>query len=216
MEKYKRLRENRLPPKKIHSDFFLPLSANMLLKDPLVWVDCEMTGLGSEHHRLLEIAVIVTDGSLEQVIRGPEFIIHQPAEVLDQMNEWCKNQFGWRNAGNFDEGNLAAKSLKSLVTEAEAERQILDFLTPIVPEKKGVLAGNSVHADKAFLDKFMPKFMAYLHYRIVDVSTIKELGFRWKPEIMQGLKKKGKHRAMEDIKESIAELLLYKAEFFKS
>ena len=187
------------------------------IEDAMVWVDCEMTGLGvNQGHRLLEVAVIVTDKSLSRVIKGPELIIHQNEESLDGMNDWCKNMFGWRSRNDFDDDNLAAASLKSKISEEQAEEIIMEFLRPLVPEKKAVLAGNSVHVDRQYLEKFMPNFIDYLHYRIVDVSTVKELARRWSPKIAEQLPwKKGKHRALEDIEESIDELRFYQQNFFK-
>jgi len=186
-----------------------------MISDAFVWVDCEMTGLRAED-RLLEIAVIVTDKDLTQLIRGPDLIIRQTAEVLDGMNDWCKKQFGWRSPQDFDADNLAAKSLASEVTEEEAERQILAFLTPLVENGKGLLAGNTIHVDKRFIDKFLPKFSAFLHYRIIDVSTVKELVRRWQPEqFSRAPAKECKHRALDDIEESIKELQFYRTQCFK-
>ena len=187
-----------------------------IIEDALVWVDCEMTGLDVDKCRLLEIAVIVTDPSLETVIPGPDLVIHQPCEILDSMNEWCKGQFGWRSPSDFDQDKLAAACLKSQVSEADAETQILAFLSEHVAPGKGVLAGNTVHMDKRFLDKYTPRFSQFLHYRIVDVSTVKELCRRWNPEIYTNAPyKKASHRALEDIQDSINELAHYKKTFFQ-
>ena len=186
----------------------------MISDGALIWVDCEMTGLSSSD-RLLEIAVIVTDSTLTTVIPGPNLIIRQSAEVLDTMNDWCKKQFGWRSAADYDADNLAYKALKSEISEADAEGQILAFLRQHVPKGAGVLAGNTVHMDKRFIDKFMPNLSGFMHYRIVDVSTVKELCRRWSPEIFaQVPPKAATHRALDDILESIAELRFYKNSFF--
>jgi len=188
----------------------------MQIQDAMVWVDCEMTGLRPED-RLLEIAVIVTDKHMKQIIKGPDLIIHQNATTLNTMNDWCKRQFGWRSERDHDPDNLGAQSLKSTITEADAEERIIDFLTPLVEKGKGVLAGNTVHVDKRFIDKYLPKFSEWLHYRIVDVSTVKELVRRWQPDVLaRAPAKQAKHRALEDIEESIAELQYYREHSFKS
>jgi oligoribonuclease len=186
----------------------------------LVWVDCEMTGLGAPggvgSDRLLEIAVIVTDNDLSNVQKGPDLIIHQSRDVLGNMNDWCKTQFGWKADGNHDEGNLAAQSAASTVTEAEAEKQIIEFVSKHVGQGQGLLSGNTVHADKRFLEAYMPNFMKYLHYRILDVSTVKEICSRWYPEdFKQAPPKAYKHRALDDIEASIKELEFYRTAIFK-
>jgi oligoribonuclease len=182
----------------------------------LIWIDCEMTGLRVEEDVLLEIAVILTDDSLQHLVAGPNLVIHQSASQLDKMNEWCKRQFGWTSEADHDADNLAGKSLRSTVTVEAAEEEILKFIRQYnVVEKKGVLAGNSVHMDKRFIDKYMPRLSAYMHYRIIDVSTIKELCARWNPEIAKHAPiKKATHRALDDIVESINELKFYQQHFF--
>jgi oligoribonuclease len=186
----------------------------MITEGGLIWVDCEMTGLDAEKDKLLEIAVTVTDASLTNVIEGPSLIIHQDANSLDKMNDWCKNQFGWRSAEDHDVDNLGGRCLRSEVTEEVAESIILEFLEKHIARKSGVLAGNTVHMDKRFIDKYMPKLSAYMHYRIVDVSTVKELSKRWYPDV-SAPEKKAKHRAADDIKESIAELKFYQESIFR-
>ena len=185
--------------------------------DWLIWIDCEMTGLDVQEHVLLEIAVMLSSGDLKEVVEGPSFIIRQSAAKLDGMNDWCKRQFGWRSAEDFDADKLAAQSLRSTVTEKQAEEAILQFLRDNgVAEKKAVLAGNTVHMDKRFIDKYLPKLADYMHYRIIDVSTVKELCRRWKPEIFaKAPQKKATHRAMDDIKESIRELAFYQQHFLR-
>ena len=186
----------------------------------LVWVDCEMTGLGGPgsvgSDRLLEIAVIVTDSDLTNVHRGPNLIIHQSQATLANMGEWCKTQFGWRADGNHEAGKLAADVIASTVSEAEAERQVIEFVSQHVEPGKGLLSGNTVHADKRFLEAYMPSFLKYLHYRILDVSTVKEICSRWYPEdFAKAPPKSYKHRALDDIEASIAELHYYRTAIFK-
>lgn len=187
----------------------------------LVWVDCEMTGLpgpgGVAPHRLLEIAVIVSDNDLSNIRKGPSLIIHQSPEVLAQMNDWCKENFGWKETGDHVPGKLAADSAASTVSEVEAEKQIIEFVSKHVQPGKGLLSGNTVHADKRFLEAYMPAFMKYLHYRILDVSTVKELCSRWYPDdFTKAPPKAYKHRAMDDIEASITELQYYRTAIFKS
>jgi oligoribonuclease len=179
-----------------------------------------MTGLGQPGSvgtdRLLEIAVIVSDSDLQNIRHGPNIIIHQPASVLAGMNDWCKNMFGWTEDGKCVPGRLAHDSLNSTVTEAEAQRQIIDFVSQHVEPGKGLLSGNSVHADKRFLEAYMPEFMKYLHYRILDVSTVKELCSRWYPEVFARAPPKAyKHRALDDIEASIDELKYYRQNMFR-
>ena len=186
----------------------------------LVWVDCEMTGLGVPggvgNDRLLEIAVIVTDSDLSNVHKGPNLIIHQSDQVLANMNDWCKNQFGWKADGNHDADKLAAQVKASTVTEQEAEKQVIEFVSKHVAQGKGLLSGNTVHADKRFLEAYMPNFMKYLHYRILDVSTVKEICSRWYPEdFAKAPPKAYKHRALDDIEASITELKFYRESIFK-
>lgn len=186
----------------------------------LVWVDCEMTGLGVPggvgSDRLLEIAVIVTDSDLSNMHKGPNLIIHQSPEVLSNMNDWCKNMFGYSPDGNHVKGKLADEVSKSTVTEAEAERQVIEFVSKHVEPGKGLLSGNTVHADKRFLEAYMPNFVKYLHYRILDVSTVKEICSRWYPEdFAKAPPKANKHRALDDIEASIQELKFYQGAIFK-
>ncbi|KAI8646181.1 ribonuclease H-like domain-containing protein [Parasitella parasitica] len=179
-----------------------------MVKDPLVWIDCEMTGLDLKKDRIIEIAVLITDGDLNIVGKGPELVIHQPKHVMDNMNEWCLQHHG--NSG------LTQQVLDSKITIQEAEKQVYEFLKEHVPRGIAPLAGNSVHEDKKFLLKEMPSVADHLHYRIVDVSTIKELCKRWYPEDASGVVKKLTHRAMDDIIESIEELKYYRKHVFKA
>ncbi|ORY97617.1 ribonuclease H-like domain-containing protein [Syncephalastrum racemosum] len=179
-----------------------------MINNPLVWIDCEMTGLDIANDRLIEIAVLITDGDLRIAAEGPELVIHQPREVMDNMNEWCKEHHG--------ASGLTEAVINSKVSTADAQSQVLEFLKRHIPPGVAPLAGNSVHADKRFLEKEMPKIVDYLHYRIVDVSTIKELSRRWYPDIAKGVQKKNCHRALDDIKESISELEYYRQHVFVS
>ncbi|KAI8330243.1 ribonuclease H-like domain-containing protein [Chlamydoabsidia padenii] len=169
-----------------------------------------MTGLDLAKDYIIEIAVLITDGDLNIVAEGPDLIIHQSPAVMKTMNAWCVEQHG--------KSGLTAAVLESSITTKEAEQQVLQFLKHYLPGLKGhvPLAGNSVHADKQFLEKEMPLVMDYLHYRIIDVSTIKELTKRWYPEIANGLAKNNEHRALDDIKESIEELKYYRQHVFIS
>ncbi|KAI8579421.1 hypothetical protein K450DRAFT_242091 [Umbelopsis ramanniana AG] len=167
-----------------------------------------MTGLDLAKDHLIEIAVLITNGNLDIVAKGPELVIHQPKSVMDNMNDWCVEHHG--------ASGLTQQVLESTISVQEAEAQVLDFIVKHVPQP-GVaqLAGNSVHADKRFLEKEMPKVVEHLHYRIVDVSTVKELARRWYPDTYNALVKKGAHRAMGDIIESIEELQFYRQTIFK-
>ena len=176
--------------------------------DVLVWLDMEMTGLEPERERIIEIATILTDGNLTEIALGPELVIHQPDEVLAAMDDWNKKHHG--------ASGLVERVKASTVTEADAEAQTIAFINAHVPAKeRPVLAGNSIHQDRRFIHQYMPAFDKRLHYRMVDVSTIKELGRRWFPEITSKLpaKKEG-HRALDDIRESIDELRWYKQHLF--
>ena len=173
----------------------------------LVWLDCEMTGLDPEKERLIEIAIIVTGPQLVPRIEGPVLVIHQPDEVLDQMDKW--------NKGTHGRSGLIDKVKASTITESEAEAQILSFIAQYVPKSVSPLCGNTISQDRRFLVKYMPKLEAYLHYRNIDVSTFKELAKRWRPEVYNAFKKQQKHTALADVHESIDELEHYRAHFLK-
>ncbi|MCL4119376.1 UNVERIFIED_CONTAM: hypothetical protein GTU68_066952 [Idotea baltica] len=167
-----------------------------------------MTGLNIDEETIMEAAVIVTDSNLKTITEGPNLIIKVSDEKLDNMNDWCKKHHG--------ESGLTESCRKSEVTLSMAEDQILQFVAQHTEPGKAPLAGNSVHADKKFLDKYMPKLMKHLHYRIVDVSTVKELCRRWYPTQFESAPKKAlSHRALDDIKESILELKYYREAIFK-
>ncbi len=170
--------------------------------DNLIWLDLEMTGLDVERDRILEIAVIVTDSDLNILAEGPVFAVSQSPEQLAQMDAWNTRQ-------HYSSG-LVERVLKTGVTEAFAESEILHFLKQYVPQGKSPLCGNSIWQDRRFLARYMPELEAYFHYRLIDVSTVKELAKRWAPKVYGGFKKSSQHLALQDIKESIAELRHYR------
>jgi oligoribonuclease len=176
-----------------------PLEKNDL---NLVWVDCEMTGLDPERDRLIEIAVIVTGPNLEPRVEGPVFAIHQSDEQLALMDAW--------NRGTHGKSGLTDKVKASTITEAQAEEQILEFISKYVGKQQSPMCGNSIGQDRRFLVKYMPKLEAYFHYRNLDVSTLKELARRWKPEAYASFKKRQLHTALADVHESIDELAHYR------
>ncbi|KAI8320271.1 ribonuclease H-like protein [Martensiomyces pterosporus] len=175
---------------------------------PLVWIDCEMTGLDYDSDTIIEIACVITDGDLNVLEQGEDIVIHQPQEVMDAMNDWCKDHHGG--------SGLTEKVLGSKVTMAEAEHSVLGLVKRHCSKPRtAILAGNSVHADRAFLVRHMPRLTEHLHYRIVDVSSIKELARRWNPQAYKSApRKKEAHRALDDILESIDELRYYKEHMF--
>ena len=173
----------------------------------LVWLDCEMTGLDPEKERLLEIAIIVTGPHLTPRIEGPVLVIHQSDEQLNKMDAW--------NKGTHGKSGLIDKVKASTVTEAEAEAELLTFISRYVPRNGSPMCGNSIGQDRRFLVKFMPKLESYFHYRNLDVSTLKELAKRWKPEVYESFKKHQKHTALADVHESIDELEHYRAHFLR-
>ena len=179
------------------------------MDQPLVWIDLEMTGLNPDIDVILEIACIVTDGTLEQVVEGPNLVLHATTEQLDGMVEIVTEMH--------TKSGLIEDVPQSTMTVARAERLVLEFVAEHIPEPQSApLAGNSVHADRAFLRRYMPALDDYLHYRIVDVSTIKELARRWYPEDAEGSPKKhGGHRALADIRESIEELRYFRSSVFR-
>ena len=173
----------------------------------LVWMDVEMTGLVPERDGIIEIALVVTDSQLNTVAEAPVLVVHQTDGVLDAMDDWNKSTHA--------RSGLIAKVKASTLTEAEAEQQCLDFLVQHVPSRISPICGNSICQDRRFLARLMPRLEAYFHYRNLDVSTLKELVKRWKPELAKGLTKHGKHEALADIYESIAELKYYRDNFLK-
>lgn len=168
----------------------------------LVWLDCEMTGLDPEVDRVLEIAVIVTGPQLTPRVEGPVLVIHQSDAQLDKMDAW--------NKGTHGKSGLIDKVRASSTTEAEAEQLIIDFLSAYVPKGSSPMCGNTIGQDRRFLVKYLPTLEAFFHYRNVDVSTLKELAKRWKPEVCDSFKKAQKHTALADVHESIDELEHYR------
>lgn len=173
----------------------------------LVWLDCEMTGLDPEVDRLIEIAVVVTGPNLEPRVEGPVFVIHQTDAQLDKMDAW--------NKGTHGRSGLIDKVKASTTTEAEAEAGLIEFIRQYVPKGKAPMCGNSIGQDRRFLVKYMPKLEAFFHYRNLDVSTLKELSRRWKPEVYASFKKAQKHTALADVHESIDELAHYREHLLK-
>ncbi len=167
----------------------------------LVWVDMEMTGLQPDSDRVIEIAMLVTDAQLGVLATGPVLVVHQPDEVLDAMDSW--------NRSTHAKSGLIERVRASSLTEAQAERQALEFLAAHVPASASPMCGSSICQDRRFLARWMPQLEAYFHYRNLDVSTLKELVRRWKPEL-KGFAKEGKHEALADILESIEELRFYR------
>lgn len=173
--------------------------------DNLIWIDLEMTGLYPDKDRIIEIAVVVTDPQLQVRVEGPVFAIHQSDATLDAMDAW--------NKGTHGKSGLIDRVKASAVDEDAAQAQVIEFLKTYVPSGKSPMCGNSICQDRRFLANTMPKLEAFFHYRNLDVSTLKELAKRWKPEIMAGFKKAQAHTALADIQESIDELLYYREHF---
>ncbi len=174
----------------------------------LVWMDLEMTGLDPVSERILEIATIITDSNLTILAEGPVVIVKQSEMLLANMDEW--------NSEHHTNSGLLEKVRTEGVTELEAEQITIEFVARYVEEGKSPLCGNSISQDRRFLARYMPKLEQFLHYRNLDVSTVKELALRWRPDLASNVRKKGAHRALDDIKESIEELVYYKEHFLKS
>jgi oligoribonuclease len=168
----------------------------------LIWLDLEMTGLNLEHDRIIEIATIATDTHLNVLAEGPVFAVHQSDALLDDMDEWCTKQHNG--------SGLVTRVKESHITDADAETRTLNFVKEFIPEGKTPLCGNSIYVDKQFLRHYMPKLHAYFHYRVIDVSTIKELAKRWQPKLYEGHTKESAHLALDDIRDSINELKYYR------
>ncbi len=174
----------------------------------LVWIDLEMTGLSPERDRIIEIAVVVTDAQLGCRTEGPVFAVHQSDATLDAMDAW--------NKGTHGRSGLIDRVKASTIDEASASAQVIEFLKRYVPAGKSPMCGNSICQDRRFLANHMPALEAFFHYRNLDVSTLKELARRWKPELMAGFKKAQAHTALADIHESIDELAYYREHFLKA
>ncbi len=176
-------------------------------QNTLIWLDMEMTGLEPDRDRIIEIAVVLTNEKLETIAEAPVITVHQPDSVLDAMDDWNKNTHG--------KSGLIDRVKASTVSEAEAEAQMLAFLQQWVPARTSPMCGNSVCQDRRFLARWMPAFEAWFHYRNLDVSTLKELAKRWRPEVYKGVQKTGSHTALADIHESIGELRHYRDHFLR-
>lgn len=184
-------------------------SSSAVYKMPLVWIDLEMTGLNVEVDRILEIACIITDGNLTKSVEGPDLVIHQSKECLEKMGEWCQT--------HHTASGLTNKVLQSKVSETEAEKQVIEFVKRHVGSYTPLLAGNSVYVDFLFLKKYMPDLANLFSHVVVDVSSVNALCMRWFPrDKKKAPLKENKHRAMDDIRESIKELKYYKANLFKT
>ena len=173
----------------------------------LIWIDLEMTGLDPDKDVIIEIATLITDADLNILAEGPTYAVHQPDSILATMDEWNTNQHG--------KSGLTQRVRDSKISPAQAEADTIAFLEQWVPKGKSPICGNSICQDRRFLVRGMPQLEAYFHYRNLDVSTIKELARRWRPDVLAGVKKTSAHLALDDIKDSIAELQHYRDTFFK-
>jgi len=171
----------------------------------LIWLDLEMTGLEPDTDVIIEIATIVTDANLNVLAQGPSLAVHQSDDVLNNMNAWCIDQHG--------KSGLTQRVRESQVSCADAEQMTIDFLMQYVDAGVSPMCGNTIGQDRRFLVKYMPKLAEYFHYRNLDVSTLKELANRWRPDLASGFTKNGSHLAMDDVIDSIAELAYYREHF---
>jgi oligoribonuclease len=173
----------------------------------LIWIDMEMSGLDPDQDKVLEVAIVVTDSALNTIAEAPVLVVHQPEAVLSTMDSW--------NTATHTKSGLIERVRTSCLGESDIEARMIRFLEPYVPAGASPMCGNSVHQDRRFLVRHMPKLEAYFLYRNLDVSTLKELARRWRPELLSGIVKQGKHEALADIHESIAELKYYREHFLR-
>ncbi len=176
-------------------------------KKNLIWIDLEMTGLDTQNDTIIEIATIITDSQLNILAEGPVFAIYTPDRILNGMDDWNKNQHG--------QSGLIDRVRRSQTTLAQAEQETIAFLSKYVEAKRSPMCGNSICQDRRFLARQMPDLEKFFHYRNLDVSSVKELCFRWRPDILDSFEKKGTHLALDDIRDSIRELRHYQQHFFK-
>jgi oligoribonuclease len=174
----------------------------------LIWIDMEMTGLQPDSDRIIEMALLVTDAQLNILAERPAWVLHQPDEVLEAMDSW--------NKGTHAKTGLIGRVKAASLTEARAEAMALEFLAQYVPANASPMCGNSICQDRRFLARWMPQLEDFFHYRNLDVSTLKELCRRWRPELMKGIPKEGKHEALADVQESIMELKYYREQFIRT
>ena len=171
----------------------------------LIWIDLEMTGLLPEHDHIIELATIVTDAHLNIIAEGPTLAIYQPANIIAGMDEW--------NTRQHNQSGLVKRVQDSTISESQAQKLTLEFLYQFLDKGKSPMCGNTICQDRRFLCKYMPELAEFFHYRNLDVSTLKELAIRWRPQLLSGVVKQSKHLALDDIKDSIAELVYYRQHF---
>src|SRR5579862_8562101 len=174
--------------------------------DNLIWIDLEMTGLDPEKERIIEMAAIVTDSQLNMIAESPVIAVHQSDDLLNGMDDW--------NTKQHNASGLVARVKESQISETQAEAMMLQFLKQYVPAGKSPMCGNTIYQDRRFLNRYMPELEKYFHYRLLDVSTLKELAQRWAPRVYAGLQKDSKHLALQDIRDSIEELKYYREHLF--
>ena len=179
----------------------------MISDKHLIWIDLEMTGLEPDSDLIIEIATVVTDSALNILAEGPVYAVHQPNAALEAMDEWNTRQHG--------KSGLTQRVQESNISAAQAEADTIAFLEQWVPKGKSPICGNSICQDRRFLARYMPALESYFHYRNLDVSSVKELAARWHPDVLAGVKKSGAHLALDDIRDSINELIHYRNTFFR-